>query len=96
MQGQFYSLYSDDDGVALFRQRKEAEKTRRAWLAAGANGVSEIFEHRGRVPSRQTRLYALHSDDDGIALFDRREEAERTRVAWLDAGANNVSDVFEV
>jgi hypothetical protein len=95
-RAQFYSLYSDDDGVALFRQRKEAEKTRRAWLDAGATGVSEIFEHPGAMPSRQTPLYALHSDDDGVVLFDRREDAERTRAAWLDAGANDVSDVFAV
>jgi hypothetical protein len=40
-----YSLYSDDDDVVLFPTRLEATLTRRAWLRAGANDVSDVHPH---------------------------------------------------
>jgi hypothetical protein len=41
----FYSLYSDDDGVVLFDNERDALAARRRWLRAGANGVHGPFIH---------------------------------------------------
>ncbi len=41
----FCSLYSDDDGVVLFDNERDALAARRRWLRAGANGVHGPFIH---------------------------------------------------
>jgi hypothetical protein len=82
-----YSLYSDDDGVALFTTRRGVESARRKWLKAGANGVSEIGEHEIDEPGPKTTiaLKTAGTGDYGTgALFDRMREMRRKYMMELD------------
>ena len=41
----FWTMYSSDDGVVIFKSKGAAEVTRQLWLEAGANDVSDVYEH---------------------------------------------------
>ena len=41
------------------------------------------------------KIFSLHSDDDGVVLFDTKKDAQQTRRKWMTAGANNVGAITE-
>ena len=40
-------------------------------------------------------IYSLYSDDDGVVLYETRQDAETAKAKWEEAGANNVHGPYE-
>ncbi len=60
-----------------------------------AEGLALSIDAGSDPASAPKAIYSLYSDDDGVVLYETREDAETAKAEWEEAGANNVRGPYE-